>query len=86
MDRDLHVIGMEMEIKERDRNGMGQVTQVSLGTGCNGTRFSSQNYGMGRNGMDFGEIIWDGMDWNREKWNGTGWKLKCRPMLTSSQK
>ena len=65
---------------------MGRVFQVSLGTGWNGTEFSRQNCGMGRNGMDFGEIIWDGMDWNREKWNGTGWKLKCRPMLTSSQK
>ena len=65
---------------------MGRVFQVSLGTGWNGTKFSRQNYGMGRNGMDFGEIIWDGMDWNREKWNGTGWKLKCRPMLTSNSK
>ena len=43
---------------------MGRVFQVSLGTGWNGTKFSSQNYEMGRNGMDFGEIIWDGMDWN----------------------
>ena len=24
--------------------------------------FSRKNYGMGRNGMDFSEIIWDGME------------------------
>ena len=52
------------------------ILQGLLGAGWNGTIIPRKKYKMGRNGTDFGKIVWNGTDWNKKEWDGMECKLK----------